>query len=110
MKKKIAGALKTLLLGLIIILLPGCATLASDPASYGCQSADAVTTLYALHRGANELNPLDHALLAAGGAPLFIAAKIVVAWMITKIEREDVRASVNAATCAIAARNVMVTR
>ena len=38
----------------LLLLLSSCSTLASKEMTYGCQAADAGTTLYAVHHGAIE--------------------------------------------------------
>lgn len=92
-----------------IIASSGCAALGSAQATYGCQAADAATTLYAVRHGAVEANPLMAGVLHLGALP-FVLAKLGIAYVLTEYTRPEFRAPVNALTCGVAVHNVMVVR
>ena len=94
-------------------LLAGCHTLGTPGAFAACQAADAATTLYALDRGATELNPIVAALFDVAGPAGFIFAKIGVSVLVYRHYTEissGVIAVASAATCGVAIHNVNVAR
>lgn len=93
-------------LALVAMLLGGCAALGSPAATYGCQGADVATTLYAVHHGAVEANPIMAPLVAHPA--VFIAAKLALAWGLVRWASTEQRAAVNVVTCGVAIHNVAV--
>jgi hypothetical protein len=97
------------------VILSGCATLASNEATIGCQAADTVTTIAALESGAREGNPLLARVLEGAGLPGLVLVKIAITWALLKYvrpERSELertgRAAVNAQACAAAVYNLAV--
>lgn len=87
----------------------GCSTLAEKEVVVGCQTADAVTTIYAMHHGAVELNPIPF--------PLLMALKVfIIVWALKHTEEEwekedkGARAVIAVAGCAPAVNNLNVIR
>jgi hypothetical protein len=79
--------------------------------TYGCQAADAGTTLYAVHHGAIEGNQLIRPLTHGAGIPVFIALKLGIAWLLMRPGvSEGVRATVNVASCGVAAYNLRLAK
>jgi len=75
----------------------------------GCQVADAATTMYALHTGAIELNPIP--------IPVLLALKVfIIVWALDhtkeqwETESEGARATIALAGCLPAASNLNVIR
>ena len=94
-------------------LLAGCHTLGTPDAFAVCQAADAATTLYALDRGAEELNPIVAAILDLSGPAGFIFAKVGVTVLVYRHYMEissGVLAVASAATCGVAIHNANVAR
>lgn len=94
---------------LLAVFLSGCAQFSSKEATVGCQAADTVTTIIALKSGASEANPLLAPLIASVGYGGLIVVKALVTWLLLEVREEapEVVGGVNAATCAVAARNVL---
>ena len=94
---------------LSMLLLSGCAQLASDGAIIGCQAADVGTTAYALRHGAVEANPL----LQNMNIGTMLAVKALLAWgIVTFVPKQDVvaRSTLNVLACGTAIHNINVVR
>ncbi|HEX4927242.1 MAG TPA: DUF5658 family protein [Burkholderiales bacterium] len=73
--------------------------------------ADTATTLEGIHRGAKEVNPMVDSLLAAVGPAGFVAIKAGVTLVVLEHYAEvsqALLATLNGATCAVAAHNAYV--
>ena len=76
-----------------------------------CQSADTVTTLQGMERGARELNPFVAAILEVAGPMGFIAAKAGVTLVVLHYHAEistGLLAAADVVTCGAAANNARV--
>jgi uncharacterized protein DUF5658 len=92
-------------------VLCGCTALASKPVVVVCQTADTVTTVKGLERGARELNPIVLALLNAGGVAALVAAKAGVTLLVLQHHAEissGLLATANVITCGAAVHNASV--
>jgi hypothetical protein len=92
---------------ILVLLLSGCTVLGSKEATIGCQSADTITTIIALHSGAVEANPLMAGVISALGIPGLILVKL---GLILLLNRDDVpqeaRVAANVITCGVAVHNL----
>lgn len=95
--------IRTLALTLILV---GCAQLSSKEASVSCQALDTLTTIAAVEAGARELNPIVAALIGSTGYLGFIAAKMLLAWLLVQYEGQDEVATVNIITCSAGVLNL----
>jgi len=94
----------------VLMVLSGCAAIASKEAVIGCQAADAATTLHATSLGAEELNPFVGWLLGFGPMAL-IAAKAGVTLLVLHHHAElprNLLVAANGITCAVAANNARI--
>ena len=76
-----------------------------------CQTADTVTTVKGLERGARELNPIVLAILSAGGVAALVAAKAGVTLLVLQHHAEispGLLATANVITCGAAVHNASV--
>jgi hypothetical protein len=92
----------------LIVILNGCAILASKESLIACQVADAGTTIYAVNHGAQELNPIG-----AKNINMLLLLKAAFTWWAYNNHADipqPVMAGVNVFTCGIAAHNVKVIR
>lgn len=100
-----------LAIAFLAALLAGCSALASPGMTYGCQGADVGSTVYAIHRGAAEANPVMEPLTKGGGVVVFAALKMGLAWLLLRPEvSPTIRAAANVFTCGVAAHNVSIAR
>lgn len=98
---------------LAMLLLSGCAPLATKEATVGCQIADAVTTKLAISSGAHELNPITAKLLGSFGWGGFFIWKAIITVALLRMHDEVspvAVAAVNGATCLAAASNLRFIR
>lgn len=99
------------ILALSLISAQGCATLASDEATVGCQVADVATTAIALSMpGLIEANPIMAGIIGAVGIPGLLAIKLLFAWWLISNNDvdQDTKAVVNTATCGVAVHNLLL--
>ncbi|HYR34662.1 MAG TPA: DUF5658 family protein [Burkholderiales bacterium] len=76
-----------------------------------CQTADTVTTVQGMERGARELNPIVNAIFSAAGVAGFIAAKAGVTLLVLHYHAEistGVLATANVITCGAAVHNASI--
>jgi hypothetical protein len=94
-------------------LLGGCHTLGTPGAFAACQAADAATTLYALDRGAEELNPIVAVILDLSGPAGLLFTKVGVTVLVYRHYTEISSGAIavaSAATCGVAIHNANVAR
>lgn len=107
-KGKWLGWAMTILTGVVLILVSGCAYTGSKTATVFCQAADTYTTVRALDLGAKEANPL------LGQDPeRIVAIKAgITGFLLWKHDEIGPKANtfINALTCGAAAHNLGVIR
>lgn len=103
---------KSLLAALSLILaLNGCAVLTSKETFAACKVADVATTIFVLHKGGAEANPLMASVVAHWGYLGLIgvsAALVALVWYYHDSIPEPVMGAINVGQCGVVAHNVGV--
>jgi hypothetical protein len=97
---------------ILVLLLQGCATApqwTKSPETFAvCKAVDIGSTAYGIHAGmVHEANPIIAGTLAHGYFPL-IAISFGIYELLKYLHNDSVNQGANAATCGIAAHNVLL--
>lgn len=95
---------------MIVVMLSGCASFAKPEAVIGCQAADTVTTIAALHGGASEANPIVAGIIKSAGYFGLIVFKIAITLLLLNYADEHPEAVGfgTAITCGAAVNNLLL--
>lgn len=102
--------MKNIIIAMLLISMAGCAQLARDEITIGCQAADAVTTVAALEAGASEANPIVAKIIASSGYLGLVVFKVVIAAILMHYSDDAPEAvgAANAITCGAALNNALL--
>lgn len=95
---------------LVVVMLSGCASFAKPEAVIGCQAADTVTTIAALHGGATEANPIVAGIIKSSGYFGLIVFKVAVTLLLLHYADDHPEAvgAGTAITCGAAVNNLLL--